>query len=247
MAERCQPQAHATTRRAAASRRPRRGAQILDAAQRLFERQGYAATTMAAIAAEAGVALKTVYLAFETKSGVLRALWNVTPARRRRRGAGRRAGLVPRDARGARSRAAAPPQRAQLARSGRSASRRVGEVIRSAAAADPEIAALWAAHPERVPREPARDRREPRREEGARGLDVDRAADILWTINHPNTWQLLVGERGWTADAVRAMGRRHARAASCSGRRVRAGSALARLGRRWTWSASSRLSAWQRW
>src|SRR3977135_1834437 len=51
--------------------------EILDAAQRLFERDGYAATTMAAIAAEARVALKTVYVAFETKSGVLRALWNV--------------------------------------------------------------------------------------------------------------------------------------------------------------------------
>ena len=23
-------------------------------------------------------------------------------------------------------------------------------------------------------------------------LDVERATDILWTINHPNTWQLLV-------------------------------------------------------
>src|SRR5919107_5919612 len=51
--------------------------QILRAAQRLFERDGYAATTMAAIAAEAGVATKTVYLGFETKSGVLRALWNL--------------------------------------------------------------------------------------------------------------------------------------------------------------------------
>src|SRR4051795_965787 len=50
---------------------------ILAGAQRLFERQGYAATTMAAIAAEAGVALKTVYVAFETKSGVLRALWHL--------------------------------------------------------------------------------------------------------------------------------------------------------------------------
>src|SRR6266536_157975 len=50
---------------------------ILEAAQRLFERRGYAATTMAAIAAEAGVALKTVYLAFETKSGLLRALWHL--------------------------------------------------------------------------------------------------------------------------------------------------------------------------
>src|SRR5947199_6241957 len=51
--------------------------EILDAAQRLFERHGYAATTMAAIASEARVALKTVYVAFETKSGVLRALWNM--------------------------------------------------------------------------------------------------------------------------------------------------------------------------
>ena len=51
--------------------------QILEAAQRLFDQQGYAATTMAAIAAEAGVALKTVYVAFETKSGVLRALWHL--------------------------------------------------------------------------------------------------------------------------------------------------------------------------
>src|ERR671937_2858840 len=57
---------------AAATRR-----QILDAAQRLFEQQGYAATTMAAIAREAGVALKTVYVAFETKSGLLRALWHL--------------------------------------------------------------------------------------------------------------------------------------------------------------------------
>jgi hypothetical protein len=32
------------------------------------------------------------------------------------------------------------------------------------------------------------------------GLALDRAADILWTINHPSTWQLLVVERGWTPD-----------------------------------------------
>ena len=59
-------EAAATTRR-----------EILEAAERLFERQGYAATTMTTIAAEARVALKTVYVAFETKSGVLRALWNL--------------------------------------------------------------------------------------------------------------------------------------------------------------------------
>src|ERR671929_1339473 len=64
-----------STRRQEQAAQTRRA--ILAAAQRLFERDGYAATTMAAIAAEAGVALKTVYIAFETKSGVLRALWNL--------------------------------------------------------------------------------------------------------------------------------------------------------------------------
>src|SRR5438105_1666645 len=65
---------HSPRRReqAAATRRT-----ILDAAHSLFERDGYAATTMEAIATEAGVALKTVYVAFETKSGLLRALWDV--------------------------------------------------------------------------------------------------------------------------------------------------------------------------
>jgi hypothetical protein len=33
------------------------------------------------------------------------------------------------------------------------------------------------------------------------GLDVARATDILWTLNHPDVWQLLVGGRGWTPEA----------------------------------------------
>src|SRR5215203_5257588 len=74
MAERVKTRRYDSARRrqqAAATRR-----EILVAAQKLFEGQGYAATTMAAIAEESGVSLKTVYVAFETKSGVLRALWN---------------------------------------------------------------------------------------------------------------------------------------------------------------------------
>src|SRR5919201_1637229 len=57
---------------AAATRRS-----ILAAAQRLFEQRGYTGTSMADVAREAGVALKTVYLAFETKSGLLRAVWHL--------------------------------------------------------------------------------------------------------------------------------------------------------------------------
>ena len=30
------------------------------------------------------------------------------------------------------------------------------------------------------------------------GLGITRATDILWTLNHPDMWQLLVGKRAWT-------------------------------------------------
>src|SRR2546423_863607 len=75
MAERVKTRRYESPRRreqAAATRR-----QILEAAQRLLERQGYAATTMAAIAAEAGGSPQTGHVAFETKSGLLRALWHL--------------------------------------------------------------------------------------------------------------------------------------------------------------------------
>src|ERR1700704_493823 len=121
---------------AAATRR-----EILDAAQRLFERQGYAATTMAAIAAEAGVSLKTVYLAVETKSNLLRALWHLllrgdeddVPISERQR---------------YRDDLAEPDPERQLrlnAHNARVVKERAGAlmgVIRSAAPSDPELGAL---------------------------------------------------------------------------------------------------------
>lgn len=47
---------------------------ILQAARRLFARQGFAATTVRPIAAEAGVAVQTLYSAFGSKQGLLLAL-----------------------------------------------------------------------------------------------------------------------------------------------------------------------------
>jgi hypothetical protein len=29
---------------------------------------------------------------------------------------------------------------------------------------------------------------------------MTRATDILWTLNHPDVYRLLVGDRGWTPD-----------------------------------------------
>ena len=47
---------------------------IAQAARRLFATRGYGATTLTAIAAEAGVAVQTVYAVYRSKAGILRAL-----------------------------------------------------------------------------------------------------------------------------------------------------------------------------
>jgi AcrR family transcriptional regulator len=178
---------------AAATRRD-----ILTAAQPLLERQGYSATTMAEVAAAAGVALKTVYAAFETKSGLLRGLWNVllrgddedAPVQDR---AWYREALDEPD----------PARQLQLnARNSRAVKSRIAavlEVIRHAAPLDPEIEALW----NRIQSDFYDNQRAIVQSLADKGalrseLDVVRATDILWTLNHPDTWQLLVGRRGWT-------------------------------------------------
>jgi AcrR family transcriptional regulator len=180
---------------AAATRR-----EILEAAERLFEQDGYAATTIAAIAAEANVALKTVYVNFDTKSGVLRALWNL-----RLRGDEGDAPVPERPWFQEVVDEPDPVRQLRLtARYSREVKVRVGslfEVIRGAAVVDPDIAALW----ERIQREFHATQRtivESLETKNAlrSGLSVDRAADILWTLNHPNVWQLLVHERDWTPE-----------------------------------------------
>jgi AcrR family transcriptional regulator len=173
-------------------------AQILDAAGRLFVQQGFTATSMASIAAEAGVALKTVYVAFETKSGVLRSLWNL-----------RLRGDV--EERAVQDRAwylevlaEHDPRRRLLlnARNSREVKERVDglfAVIRDAAPTDVDIRELWG----RIQRDFHENQAAIVRgldDVGAlrAGLDVGRATDVLWTLNHPDVWLLLVGERRWT-------------------------------------------------
>ena len=173
---------------------------VLEAAQRLFERDGYVATTMEAIAGEAGVALKTVYSAFTTKSGLLRAVWDLllkgdtddAPVAQR---AWYREVLEEPD----------PERQLRLnARNARAVKVRIGpmlRVIRSASVVDSDGEALW----QLIQSDFYENQRTLiaaiHRNQGLRtGLDEESAADVLWTLNHPNVWLLLVGERGWTAE-----------------------------------------------
>lgn len=176
-----------------------RGA-ILEAAQRLFEGQGYVATSMPSIAAEAGVALKTVYVAFETKAKLLTALWEA------RLGADEAAipvferawyrSVLEEPSPERKLRLVATQARAVKTRSGG-----LLETIRNAVSADPEIALLWNRIQSKL-HDVQRSIVEQLHAHNAlnQTLDVATAADILWTLNHPAVWQLLVRERRWTPE-----------------------------------------------
>jgi AcrR family transcriptional regulator len=173
---------------------------ILVAAQRRFEHDGYVATTMAAVAKDADVALKTVYLAFETKGGLLRALWHLLL-----RGDDDRTPVGGRQWYQEVLDESDPERKLRLnARNARMVKQRAGSllaVIASAAPLDDDTATLW-----RTIQREFYDNQEAivesldARSALAPGLDVRRATDILWTLNHPHLWGLLVRERGWTPE-----------------------------------------------
>lgn len=175
--------------------------EILRAAQALFERDGYAATSVTSVAAAAGVSVKTVYLAFESKSGVLRGLWHLLL-----RGDQDHAPVGERE--WFREVLEEPDAARQLrlnTRNSLAVKTRAGAlllVIRDAASAEPEIGALWA----RIQTEFRDNQRaivESLKQKGALRpeLDVSTATDILWALNHPNLYWLLVGDQGWTLES----------------------------------------------
>jgi AcrR family transcriptional regulator len=172
---------------------------ILHAADQLFVRDGYAATTMPAIAYQAGVALKTVYLAFGTKAGVLHGLWDL-----RLGGDHQPIPVVERtwyrqllqgDDPVLLIRAAARQSRAVKERAGE-----LMRIIRQAAVTEPALADLW----DRIETEfravlGGFAERLDALGSLAPGVDLTQATDLLWTLNHPDTWYLLVRRCGWTA------------------------------------------------
>ena len=176
------PDSVKTTRRYESPRRREQAAatraEILSAAKRLLEERGYTQTTMAAIAAEAEVALKTVYVAFETKAGVLRALWNLLL-----RGDAADAPVAEQQWYLETLEEPDPECQVRLtARNSRVAKLRLGgvlEVVRTAAPTDPDVDALW----ERIQTEFHANQRTiveslGRKRALKRGLSVDRKASF---------------------------------------------------------------------
>ena len=180
------------------SSRRRRQAQhtyeaVLAAGRRRFLADGYAATTIASVAAEVGVSVETVYKKFGSKSGLVAAIWE--------RGlAG--SGQVPAPERSDRMQATVSDPREIIRNWGQLTTEVAPEVapilllIRSAAATDPDMSQLLTrTDKQRL----SRMRRNARVLEGhlKTGLTQSRAAEIMWTYSSPDLYDLLVARRGW--------------------------------------------------
>jgi AcrR family transcriptional regulator len=169
---------------------------VVAAARQQFERDGYPATSVEVVARAARVTPRTIYLGFETKAGLLRAVWNSAlrgdidspPVAEQR---WFREVLEEPD-----------PERtlrlnARNSRRFKERSTALLQAIRDAAPLEPEIAELW----ERIQVEYHSNQLAVVRSlaPGAlkKGLGAQRAVDIIWTLNHPNTWIQLSVLRGW--------------------------------------------------
>ena len=180
--------------RQAQARRSREA--ILDAAQRRFLEAGYAATTIAAIAGEAGVSVETIYKAFGGKSGLVRAIYD--------RGMTGR-GPIPAYQRSDEMRAHETDPETIMRKWGllttevASVVTPIRLLMRQAAVTDPEMATLLKdSDDERLTRMQHHARFLADRGHLRPDVTVAEATDILWTCSSVEIYELLVLQRGWS-------------------------------------------------
>ena len=168
---------------------------VIAAARRLFGERGYAATSIEAIAAAAGVAVPTVYAAFGNKRSILRALIDaaVDGAERPRPVAERLRDQVT----GAADPATDVQKMMRLAVSVIAQAADVQRILRGAAGTDPEIRALLDEAHNRIYADCYT----------AAGLVIGiasddartrRLADVIFAVTSSDLFDLLTETRGWS-------------------------------------------------
>jgi AcrR family transcriptional regulator len=177
---------------------------ILEAARGLFAEQGYAATTIARIAGQAGVAVDTIYAAIGPKPVLFRQLMETAIS-----GSDQ---AIPPDQRDYVRRIAAEPTARGKIETYAAAVALINErmaplyiVFRDAAAQAPDLARVR----QEISLRRARNMREFAGNLLATGevrpdLDAETIADVVWSMNSPEYYVLLVCERRWTRDRFAA-------------------------------------------
>ena len=193
-----EPRSYTSPLRAEQARQTRR--RILDAAAGLLLERGYAATTMSAVAAAAGVSAQTVYKVFGSKPALVKQLYDVTlvgddePVPFGERPEVRAAY------------AETDPRRflAAYAGLGRLLLDRLGPLLRvllaGARSGEPDLLAFVdTVNAERLAGTTMVARRLAEIGGLRPGLSVERARDAIWTLNSVEVWSLLTEQRGWSA------------------------------------------------
>ncbi|GIF41562.1 TetR family transcriptional regulator [Actinoplanes xinjiangensis] len=171
---------------------------ILDAAARLFVDPGYAATPLTAVAAEAGVAVQTVYAVFGSKRRLLSDLVDVTLV-----GDDEQVAMADRSfVTDIRALTGLRPKLTRYARHLAETHARQADVmlaLAGAATADADAAAIW--------RKNLEDRRTGMTMfaadlavTGEVLVSQERAADVLWLAQDIRNYDWLVRERGWPVE-----------------------------------------------
>jgi AcrR family transcriptional regulator len=176
---------------------------VLRAASQLFIEHGYVPTSIEAIAGAAGVSRATVFNSVGGKATILKAAYDVAlvgddapvalPDRPESRAVMRRADP-----------AAFLDGYAGIMAEVHSRLAPIYEAVRGAASADPEAREVW----DKVVAERLRGARNVvagvQSRGGLReGLDPTAAADVVWALNDPGLYNLLVIQRGWGPSAFR--------------------------------------------
>ena len=186
---------NASGRRAAAAERQ---AAVIAAAERRFLSEGYGAATIAAVAADAGVSVDTIYKSFGGKPGLVRALWQK---------ALEGVGPVAAERRSDRLQKEQPNPHKMIQGWGTFTAEvapraaRILMLIHAAAATDPEIRALQEElDAGRLRRMTINARRLRARGHVRAGITLAQATDVLWTYSSPELCELLVFRRGWSPE-----------------------------------------------
>ncbi|HET6988991.1 MAG TPA: helix-turn-helix domain-containing protein, partial [Kribbella sp.] len=177
----------------------------LQAARQRFLAQGYAATTIAEIAQSAGVSVETVYKAFATKAGVLKALFDVSVA-----GDDEPIPMVERPETRAIQREPDVRRKIRLYVDGltqrQQRSARVQILIRDGRHSDETLRETWQTLlDERLTGMTIFGRHLLETGDLRPGITLDEVADVLWTYISVEFYELLVLLRGWTPERYAAL------------------------------------------